>query len=145
MLTAQPSAARAARMPEGTDAAIPTPANAPSAHATRTFTLYAYRGRLCASNVRGKLIDLGSLAERSGSGWAFELDGEGSLGACGYASAEQALTAAAESMTFLFLDGQFTAQRDLSDVPRPDLPHAPQVVVALDPRGIASPVLAPAA
>lgn len=111
----------------------------------RTFTLYAYRGRLCASNVRGKLIDLGLLAERSGSGWAFELDGEGSLGARGHDSAEQALATAAQSMTFLYLDGQFTAQRDLSDVPRPDLPHAPQVVVALDPRGIASPVLAQAA
>ncbi|AVP56412.1 hypothetical protein C7H73_01145 [Pulveribacter suum] len=129
-------------MPEGTDDAIPTPAHAPGTHAAHTFTLYAYRGRLCASNVRDKLIDLGTLAERSGSGWAFELDGEGSLGGSGHASAEQALAAAARSVTFLYLDGQFTAQRDLSDVPRPDLPHAPQVVVTLDPRGVASPVLA---
>ena len=114
---------------------------APSAHPAHSFTLYAYRGRVYASNVRDKLIDLGSLAPQDDGTWAYELDGEKCPNATGFASAEEALAAVAECVTFLYLDGQFTAQRDLSDVHRPDLPDAPQILVALDPRGAAGPVV----
>ncbi len=143
MPTAQPSAnhTAATALPEATDhTLVPTPANAPSAHATHRFTLYAYRGRVYASNVRDKLIDLGTVSQQD-DGWAYALDGDVCPGESGFASAEEALAAVGRCVTFLYLDGQFTAQRDLSDVNRPDLPDAPQVRVTLDPKGLADPAV----
>lgn len=140
MVTAQPSGARLA--PELDDTLpIPTPALAPGAHASHRFTLYASQGRVLASNVRDKLIDLGTLQASDGAGWSYDLDGEDCPAGSGFASAQEALAGLAQAITFLYLDGQFTAQRDLSDQPRPDLPDAPQVAVTLDPRGQAEPVL----
>ncbi len=143
MVTAQPSANALSGpdLPEATDKAIPTPEPAVSTHPAHRFTLYAYQGHVHVSNVRGKLIDLGSITE-DGDGWSYALDDEKCPGESGFASAQEALAAVARCVTFLYLDGQFTAQRDLSDVHRPDLPDAPQLQVSLDPRGLAEPVIA---
>lgn len=138
-----------------TGAAEPAPVLTAGSHASHTFTLYAYRGHVYASNVRDKLIDLGVLArEGVGSGeapeaaesrdpgsgpWHYELDGDHCPRGSGFADAQEALAHLGRALTFLYLDGQFTAQRDLSDVHRPDLPEAPQIVVTLDPRGQADP------
>ena len=51
----------------------------------------------------------------------------------------------AASITFLYLDGQFTALQDLGDRARPDVRGAPQIQVALDPRGQARPAIGAAA
>ncbi|GAB2741449.1 hypothetical protein GCM10027019_21590 [Melaminivora jejuensis] len=147
MPTAQPSAndlsaLPGATLPEATDRATPTPELAPTAHATQRFTLYAWHGHLYASNVRGKLIDLGTLTQ-DGDRWAYDIDGERCPADSGLASAEEALAAAARSLGFLYLDGQFTAQRDLSDVHRPDLPDAPQLRIAFDPHGQGGPLIEP--
>ena len=148
MPTAQPSSATTepeTDLPEGADKAIPVPAQAISAHASHRFTLYGYQGHVYASNVRDKLIDLGSLTEEEDGSWAYALDGDECPGESGFASAEEALAGVARCIGFLYLDGQFTAQRDLSDIPRPDLPQAPQLRVTLDPRGVADPIVGDAA
>lgn len=144
MVTAQPSANRLSgtALPEATDKAIPTPELAPTTRAASTFTLYAYQGHLYASNVRGKLIELGTLTQGdNGGGCAYAIDGDDRPDGSGFASAQEALQEVARGITFLYLDGQFTAQRDLSDVHRPDLPDAPQVRVTLDPLGHANPAV----
>ena len=125
---------------DATDAA-PSPAESHPAH---TFTLYASGGRVYASNVRDKLIDLGALAPQA-QGWAYQLDGDGRVEAEGFADARQALAHIAASITFLYLDGQFTALQDLGDRARPDVRGAPQIQVALDPRGQARPAIGAAA
>ncbi len=142
MLTAQPSAAalRTTPLPEGTDQAAPTPELAPTAHAAHRFTLYAWHGHVYASNVRDKLIDLGRL-DQDGDTWSYALDGDACPAGSGFASAGQALAEVARCLTFLYLDGQFTAQRDQSGMPGPGLAEAPQAVVTLDPRGQAAPVI----
>ena len=64
--------------PAHTDATDATDAAPPPAesHPAHTFTLYASGGRVYASNVRDKLIDLGALAPQA-QGWAYQLDGDG--------------------------------------------------------------------
>ena len=109
-----------------------------------TFTLYASRDRVYASNVRDKLIDLGSLV-RQADGWAYQLDGDDRVEGEGFADVQQALAHLACSITFLYLDGQFTALHDLGDSSRPDVRDAPQLQVALDPRGQARPAIGVAA
>ncbi|WP_284466445.1 hypothetical protein [Diaphorobacter nitroreducens] len=63
----------------------------------------------------------------------------------GFDDARQALAHIAASITFLYLDGQFTALQDLGDRSRPDVREAPQIQVALDPRGQARPAIGAAA
>ena len=105
---------------------------APSDPAGVPFTLYALRGRVLASNVRGKLVDLGHLAQEGDGSWAYRLDGDQSTGAA-LASAEEVLDHIASTTTFLFLDGQFTALEDLGGASRPDLDTAVQREVVLSP------------
>ena len=88
----------------------PTPSASPR---PQPFTLYAANGRIYASNVDQKLIDLGSLS-RSDAGFAYCIDGNGSRGE-GLPTAEAALREIAREISFLFLDGQFTANADLRD------------------------------
>lgn len=106
--------------------------SAPSDPAGVPFTLYALRGRVLASNVRGKLVDLGHLAQEGDGSWAYRLDGDQSTGSA-LASAEDALDHIASTTTFLFLDGQFTALEDLGGAARPDLETAVQREVVLSP------------
>ena len=114
----------------------PTPqAGAPSASSPtrQPFTLYAARGRVYASNVRQKLIDLGSLAERNGS-FGYEIDGNHHVGQ-GFKSAEEALAHLAGQLRFLYLDGQFTALADVRGPEGPNLDEAAQLDITLDELG----------
>jgi hypothetical protein len=77
------------------------------------FTLYAANGRIYASNVDRKLIDLGALS-RNDQGFCYFVDGNQLRGE-GHLTAEAALREIAERISFLFLDGQFTANADLRD------------------------------
>ena len=86
-----------------------------------------------------------SLAAFTAQGWAYQLDGDGRVEAEGFDDALQALAHIAASITFLYLDGQFTALQDLGDRARPDVRGAPQIQVALDPRGQARPAIGAAA
>ncbi|MFY3385102.1 VCBS domain-containing protein [Paracidovorax sp. MALMAid1276] len=96
------------------------------------FTLYALRGRVLASNVRGKLVDLGQLAQEGDGSWSYRLDGDQSTGSA-LGSADEALDHIARTTTFLFMDGQFTALEDLGGAGRPDLAAAAQRAVLLKP------------
>ncbi|RYF28326.1 MAG: hypothetical protein EOO33_01305 [Comamonadaceae bacterium] len=132
MTRAHPDAAR----PAGGASAL-TPAAFPG----QTFTLYATRGRVYASNVRDKLVDLGRLDETAGGGYAYQLDGDEKLAGSGLPTAEDALAHLATSITFFYLDGQFTALADLGGAARPDLQTATQIQVTLDRRGHAAPAI----
>ncbi|RAR75980.1 hypothetical protein AX018_105822 [Paracidovorax anthurii] len=103
---------------------------APAAPTGVPFTLYAAHGRVYASNVRDKLIDLGRL-DREGGGYAYRLDSDPKVASGGFESAEHALAGIAGAVTFLFLDGQFTALADVGGE-RPDLIDAPQIHVTMD-------------
>lgn len=76
------------------------------------YTLYAANGRIYARNPVGALIDLGALRDDSGT-YSFILDGDGVEGE-GFGSEAEALEAAANSLDFFFLDGQFTSLPDQS-------------------------------
>lgn len=95
------------------------------------FTLYAASGRVLASNVRGKLVDLGHLGRDGDGTWSYRLDGDQSAGAA-LPTPEAALEHLAKTTTFLFLDGQFTALEDLGGAGRPDLENAVQLHVMLE-------------
>lgn len=125
------------------DAASPAgaPPLTPAAFPGQTFTLYASRGRIFASNVREKLVDLGRLDDAAGGGYAYQLDGDEKVAGSGFDTAEDALAHLATSVTFFYLDGQFTALADLGGASRPDLPTATQIQVTLDRRGHAAPAI----
>lgn len=132
------SAASGAPQTSSSAAATSSPPAASAPSAAVPFTLYALRGRVVASNVKGKLVDLGHLS-RDGEGgtYTYRLDGDQSTGS-GFADVQAALAHIAETTTFLFLDGQFTALQDLGGADRPDLAGAPQRQIALEPPGAAT-------
>ena len=103
------------------------PATSP---APKPFTLYAAQGRVYASNVDQKLVDLGSLAPAD-DGWRYRLDGNG-LDAGGLPDARAALEHLARRLRFLFLDGQFTALVDERGNGALDLDGAERLDIALD-------------
>lgn len=120
-------------MPTSSSAASSSPSSA--APAGVPFVLYALRGRVYASNVKQKLVDLGELMQDGEGGtYAYLLDGDKSTGS-GFATVQEALAHIAQTTTFLFLDGQFTALEDLGGADRPDVVDAPQLEVTLDPLG----------
>jgi hypothetical protein len=96
----------------------------------QAFTFYAANGRVYASNVSQKLIDLGSLGEQAG-GWCYLLDGN-KQSAQGFATPEAALRHIAEATAFLYLDGQFTALADLRDTGQVSLGGAKRIDVVID-------------
>ncbi|GKS82896.1 MULTISPECIES: hypothetical protein [unclassified Acidovorax] len=112
-----------------------------AARAAQTFTLYAAGGRVYASNVRDKLIDLGGLTEAQGR-YGYALDGGDQVARDGFPSPEDALADIASTVTFLYLDGQFTALEDLSDGRSPDLSDVPQIQISLDALGHGEPAIA---
>lgn len=123
----------------------------PSAGATQPpgqpFTLYASAGRVLCSNKRDKLVDLGTLEAGGSEGaedgaWRYQLDGDDTITASGFPSAEEALADLAGAMTFLFLDGQFTALADVGEGGRPELADATQIHITLDPLGHGSTAIA---
>lgn len=79
----------------------------------QAFTFYAANGRVYASNVKQKLIDLGGLNEQ-GTGGRYLLDGNQQAGE-GLSSPEAALRHIADHTRFLCPDGQFTALADLRE------------------------------
>ena len=100
------------------------------------FVLYAASGRIYAENAPGHLIDLGPLAQQP-AGWSFRLEGTDIAGD-GFDSREAALHNVASRLHFLWLDGQFTAQRDVrAEV---DLSQAARMDIALDELGPNTPV-----
>ncbi|RYF25085.1 MAG: hypothetical protein EOO33_10420 [Comamonadaceae bacterium] len=125
---------------EAATSAVGAPPLTPAAFPGQTFTLYASQGRIFASNVREKLVDLGRLDDAS-SGYAYQLDGDEKVAGSGFDTAEDALAHLATSVTFFYLDGQFTALADLGGASRPDLPEATQIQVTLDRRGHAAPAI----
>ncbi|BEP94062.1 hypothetical protein KW843_26425 [Acidovorax sp. sif1233] len=125
-------------MPVSTNTTTASPSPAP---AGARFVLYALQGRVYASNVRHKLVDLGRLSQEGDGGtYAYLLDGDQATGS-GFAGAREALAHIARTTSFLFLDGQFTALEDLGGTGRPDLADAPRLAVALDPLGRGAPVI----
>lgn len=114
--------------PDSSGAGSPAPSGVP-------FVLYALKGRVYASNIKQKLVDLGRLAQDGGGGtYSYLLDGDNATGS-GFANPQEALAHIAQTTSFLFLDGQFTALEDLGGTARPDLAGAPQLEVMLDPLG----------
>jgi hypothetical protein len=128
-------------MPVSTNTNTNTSASPSAAPAGARFVLYALQGRVYASNVKHKLVDLGRLAQEGEDGtYAYLLDGDKATGS-GFAGAREALAHIAQTTSFLFLDGQFTALEDLGGAYRPDLADAPQLEVSLDPLGRGAPVI----
>lgn len=109
------------------------PSAAPSPEAARRerpFTLYAANGRVYATNVDQKLVDLGALW-RDDQGFQYCLDGNGLRGD-GVITAEAALREIAGRLSFLFLDGQFTALADLRGTDGVALDGAARLDMVLD-------------
>ena len=94
------------------------------------FSFYAANGRVYASNVAQKLIDLGALTQQT-DGWCYLLDGS-KQSAQGLPSAEAALRHIADHVPFLYLDGQFTAVADLRETGRVSLEGAARIDVMID-------------
>lgn len=122
----------------------PSPAAGSATTAGVPFVLYALKGRVYASNVKQKLVDLGRLSQDGGGDgtYSYLLDGDKSTGS-GFADAQEALAHIAQTTSFLFLDGQFTALEDLGGAGRPDLADAPRLEVTLDPLGRGEPAIDP--
>ena len=94
------------------------------------FTFYAAKGRVYASNVDQKLIDLGALTQQA-DGYCYLLDGN-QQAAQGLPSAEAALRHIADNTRFLYLDGQFTALADARENAAVNLDGAARIDVMLD-------------
>lgn len=94
------------------------------------FTFYAADGRVYASNVAQKLIDLGALTQQP-DGWCYVLDGNKQT-AQALSSAEAALRHIADHVPFLYLDGQFTALADLRPTGHVSLDGAARIDVMID-------------
>jgi hypothetical protein len=84
----------------------------------------------CQAEARGP----GLSQDSEGGTYSYLLDGDKATGS-GFADAQEALAHIAQTTTFLFLDGQFTALEDLGGAERPDLADAPRLEVTLDPLG----------
>jgi hypothetical protein len=96
----------------------------------QAFTFYAADGRVHASNVAQKLIDLGSLQQQA-DGWCYLLDGNKHTGER-LPSAEAALRHIVDHVRFLYLDGQFTALADMRGNAGVHLDGAPRIDVMID-------------
>ena len=96
----------------------------------QAFTLYGANGRVYASNVDQKLIDLGALVQ-DGNGWTWVLDGS-KLSRSGLASAADAMRDMVKQMSFLYLDGQFTALADVRQDAGVHLEGAEQLDIVVD-------------
>jgi hypothetical protein len=98
----------------------------------QTFAFYAADGRVYASNVDQKLIDLGALTRQDDGRFRYLLDGNKQC-EHGLASAEAALRHIADHAGFLYLDGQFTALADLRErATQVHLDGAPRIEVTMD-------------
>jgi hypothetical protein len=101
-----------------------------SAPLLQPFTFYAANGRIYASNVAQKLIDLGALTGQDGS-FGYLLDGNQMSGR-GFHDELAALRAVATKVRFLWLDGQFTALASARDDPDLNLDGATRLDVLID-------------
>lgn len=96
----------------------------------QAFSLYAANGRLYASNVDQKLVDLGALTHEA-DGFAWSLDGN-KVGRRGLPDAVAAMRDAVQEMTFLYLDGQFTALADVREDASVHLADAVRLDIVVD-------------
>ena len=94
------------------------------------FSLYAANGRVYASNVAQKLVDLGALW-RDDAGFHYLLDGNKMQGD-GLITAEAALREIGARLSFLYLDGQFTALANVRGTDGVSLDGAARVDITLD-------------
>ena len=101
-----------------------------AARRQQPFTLYAASGRVYATNVAQKLVDLGALW-RDDAGFRYLLDGNKMQGD-GLITAEAALREIAQRVSFLYLDGQFTALADLRGTDGVALDGAVRLDIDLD-------------
>ena len=106
------------------------PASPDAAPRQQPFTLYAAGGRVYATNAARKLVDLGALW-RDGAGFHYLLDGNKMEGH-GLITAEAALREIAQRVSFLYLDGQFTALTDLRGADGLALGDAVRLDITLD-------------
>ena len=100
-----------------------------AARAQQAYILYAAGGRVYASNVDQKLIDLGALAREDGGSLCYWLDGNHE-GGKGFSTEKDALRDIARHLGFLWLDGQFTAVADTRATV--NLDGATQLAIVLD-------------
>lgn len=100
-----------------------------AARAQQAYILYAAHGRVYASNVDQKLIDLGALARDDGGSLCYLLDSNHETGK-GFFTEEDALRDIARHLGFLWLDGQFTAVADTRATV--NLDGAKQLEIVLD-------------
>lgn len=101
-----------------------------AARRQQPFTLYAASGRVYATNVAQKLVDLGALW-RDDAGFHYLLDGNKMEGH-GLITAQAALRDIAQRVSFLYLDGQFTALADLRGTDGLALGEAVRLDITLD-------------
>lgn len=106
------------------------PASPDAARRQQPFTLYAAGGRVYATNVAQKLVDLGALW-RDAAGFHYLLDGNKMEGH-GLITPEAALREMAQRVSFLYLDGQFTALADLRGTDGVVLDGAARLDITLD-------------
>jgi hypothetical protein len=76
----------------------------------RPFRLFAVEQRVLAQNVDGKVIDIGAMESKNGQ-YCARLD-VGEFSVEPKRSAELALKALVEELSFDYLDGLFTSERD---------------------------------
>ena len=96
----------------------------------RHYTLYLADNHILARNSDQHLIDLGPVEQRDG-GYHYVLDGDSSQGDA-LPNATAVLEDVERSLTFLFLDGQFTSLPDLSEEYGEAVETAPAREIALD-------------
>ncbi|KMQ80717.1 hypothetical protein BPMI_04314 [Candidatus Burkholderia pumila] len=77
----------------------------------RPFRLFAVEQRVLAQNVDGKVIDIGAMEAKNGE-YCARLDVD-EIVTKPKRSAELALKALADDLTFDYLDGLFTSERDV--------------------------------
>lgn len=89
----------------------------------QTYTLYASHGRIYAENRDGKLVDIGSV-RKEGNTYRCHLDADGVLTEA-MPSPERAMADLQQRISFLYLDGQFTALPDTRQQAKlaADAPH----------------------
>ncbi|HYF41193.1 MAG TPA: hypothetical protein VEA35_01980 [Ramlibacter sp.] len=111
---------------------MPEPLHSAAGNAAthQAFSLYAANGRIYASNIDQKLIDLGSLTQEP-DGFAWRLDGN-QLSGRGLPDAVAALRDVVRQMSYLYLDGQFTALADVREDDNLHLLNAPQLNIVVD-------------
>ena len=103
-----------------------------SSVAAVTYTLYIANGRIYARNRQNHLIDIGAAQEQAGS-FSWRLDGDETLHGHHLPNADAVMRELEKTMSFEFLDGQFTSLPDLIHNGEVRVADAPRREIALRP------------